>query len=410
MNGRHAICLVVDGLRAAALGAYGNTSFPTPHLDALASQSVVVDWLWADSPLLPNFYRSVWQGLHAMRSGPVPPRSSIPQVLNSAGVRQWLVTDDSWLIERSTELPFDKTLLLETHAEQPAATIAETAIAQLCSETVLQLNEWYEGLSEEDSGSLLWLHTRGLMGPWDAPTALRKELLEVDDPEPLELVKAPELLRDIEDPDVLHAYRVAYAAQVSVLDACVGAFCDAIAERFAVGETLVMLIGSQGWTLGEHGAIGSDCTELFGERLHLPWLLHVCGRSEPLQRHPALAQPADVGATLLDWFGQQFPQADDGQSILPMLAGRQCTGRQIAVTQGLAGEQVLRTPSWQLRKTAASDSVPVATELYVKPDDRWECNDVASRCAEVVVGLCEEMDRFAELASTGQPLPKVPAS
>jgi hypothetical protein len=41
------------------------------------------------------------------------------------------------------------------------------------------------------------------------------------------------------------------------------------------------------------------------------------------------------------------------------------------------GERLIRTRAWQL-------NVGESTELYVKPDDRWEANDVASRCGEVV--------------------------
>ncbi|NOY29027.1 MAG: hypothetical protein GXP28_02280, partial [Planctomycetes bacterium] len=94
MDGRHVICIVVDGLRASALGAYGNTSHPTPQLDALASRSLVADWLWADSPSLKGFYRSAWQGVHALQTSDQAP---LPQLLHEAGVLQWLVTDDPWL-------------------------------------------------------------------------------------------------------------------------------------------------------------------------------------------------------------------------------------------------------------------------------------------------------------------------
>ena len=101
-------CLVVDGLRASALGSYGNTSFPTPQLDAMASRSLVVDWLWADSPLLDGFYRSVWQGQHALRQAQV--KGHLIQQLADVGVQQWLISDDTWLTSQSIAYTVSSTL------------------------------------------------------------------------------------------------------------------------------------------------------------------------------------------------------------------------------------------------------------------------------------------------------------
>ena len=46
------LVVVVDGLRASALGAYGNTTFSTPSLDQFAAESLLFDWCYAGSPEL----------------------------------------------------------------------------------------------------------------------------------------------------------------------------------------------------------------------------------------------------------------------------------------------------------------------------------------------------------------------
>ena len=397
MKKRHVICLVVDGLRASALGTYGNTSFPTHQLDAMASRSLVVDWLWADSPLLDGFYRSVWQGQHALRQAQV--KGHLIQQLADVGVQQWLISDDTWLTSQSIALPFDKTLLLETVASQSAETIEDAGMAQLFYEVVLHLEEW-RNLVEQDESSMLWFHTSGLMGPWDAPIALRQSLLDEADPDPLEFVNAPGELRDLDDPDEIYAHRIAYAAQMAVLSTCVGAFMQAIEESFAATETLVMLFGSRGYALGEHGSVGRDCQELFGERLHVPWLLQICGKHEPFQRYPGLTQPADIGSTLLDWFGLEFSVPSDGQSILPLLTGQPCVERQVAVSCGVDGEQSIRTAAWHMRKPAANEPGEITEELYAKPDDLWEFNNVASICPQVMELLREGM-QYLETSTQG---------
>ena len=400
MTHRHAICLVVDGLRASALGTYGNTSFPTPHFDELASRSLVADWLWADSPTLEGFYRSAWQGVHALRPMVADEQMSVLDQLKQADVLQWLVTDDPWLTEQATHLPFDEALLFENGAEQSAEQIEDTALGRYFAEVVEQLHQWREDVT--DASSLAWLHCRGMYGPWDAPLRLRENLLDVEDPPAADYIQPPTALREIDDPDVLLSHRVAYAAQIAVLDACVFAFIEAIEAEFANSETLIMLVGSRGFALGEHGSIGTECAELYSERLHLPWLIYPCGNTTPLPRLDSLSQPADIGATLIDWLdAQEKDNSSDGISYSPALAGGAWEQRQLAIATGDTGERAIRTPAWMLRQ---SDS----TELFTKPDDRWESNDVTGLCAEVVEGLQRELVRFEQCCREGEPLPMAP--
>ena len=76
--------IAVDGLRAAALGAYGNTTFPTPALDQFAAESLLFDWCFADAVELPAIYRSLWQSDDAAARSRSPER----------GYATTLVTDE----------------------------------------------------------------------------------------------------------------------------------------------------------------------------------------------------------------------------------------------------------------------------------------------------------------------------
>ncbi|NOY43585.1 MAG: sulfatase-like hydrolase/transferase [Planctomycetes bacterium] len=411
MTKRHAICIVVDGLRASALGTYGNTISPTPHLDAFASRSLVADWLWADSPSLAGFYRSVWNCTHALRPVDDALQTAVLDALQQRGVRQWLVTDDPWLTSQSSELPFDDDLLIETQATQAADEIENTIVSYLLSETVERLAEWQEDNTNHNASSLLWLHTRGLTGPWDAPQSMRTDLLDEGDPAAADFIAPPSVISGIEDPDTIFSHKVAYSAQVAVVDACLGAFYQALEQLFAGTETLVILLGSRGLALGEHGSIGTDCQALFSEQLHLPLIVNVCGNSTPVARHPGLVQPADVGTTLLEWFGAETDSPlGDGTALLANEGGEQGASRKLAVSVGSTGELAIRTPAWMLRVPPRSDSTEQgdAVELYAKPDDRWEFNDVADRCPEVVEQLCEELNRYTDRSRAGESLPLEP--
>ncbi len=62
---------------------------------------------------------------------------------------------------------------------------------------------------------------------------------------------------------------------------------------------------------------------------------------------------------------------------------------------GHAAERAIRTPAWHLRRTA----VP---ELFSKPDDYWEANNVAPRCREVVECLEDALVEFEQTLQVGQ--------
>ena len=47
---------------------------------------------------------------------------------------------------------------------------------------------------------------------------------------------------------------------------------------------------------------------------------------------------------------------------------------------GHGAQRAIRTPAWYLRAGGQP-------QLFVKPDDRWEINDVVSRCPDIVDGL-----------------------
>ncbi len=377
MQNRLALVIVVDGLRASALATYGNTAFPTPLLDELASRSLVVEWLIAESPLLADFYREAC---------PAAPDTTI---------RRWLVTDDP-AIATLVRGGFDEVVQIELGPSQPAEELAETQAARFFVQAVEQLALWQKDAAEQNANGLLWVHFSGLCGPWDAPLPLRGELMDEDDPLPAEFVDPPALLQNIDDPDELLKYRVAYAAQVAVLESCLAGVLEAFEEMTHPGEKLAMILGSRGFSLGEHGCVGCDCGTLYSEQLHLPWLMLTQQTREPLPRVTGFARPADIHATLNEWFHPTATIESPGLSLISALTGAPTQLREVMLAENRAGEQMIRTPAWSLKQGET-------IELYSKPDDRWEANDVASLCPEIVQVLVECLQKREQLGEQALP-------
>ena len=81
------------------------------------------------------------------------------------------------------------------------------------------------------------------------------------------------VLDDDYDPDELLLMSQAYAGQVSLLDTCVGGLIEFLDAGPPGDETLLLLLSSRGFPLGEHRLVGSRGETLNGELVHVPLLI-----------------------------------------------------------------------------------------------------------------------------------------
>ena len=359
----HIVVLAIDGLRASALGAYGGAWRPTPAFDHLASRSVVCEWAFSQSSRLADFYSS-------LLPQPTPWRHSR------------LVTDDAAISQLSGGKNFDELHVIEPVASpRPAERIADTAMADSFAsfaDVILQPQDDAKG----SGARLSWIHVGGLVGPWDAPTELVLQLVDEDDPEPPATVEVPSAQVDRErESDAIFLAATRYAAQVAVLDACLEGWLELIDADENRPDAL-MLMGLRGFALGEHGVIGLEEAGPYSESRHVPVLIR-------LDR---------------ETLGQRWSDAPLGlhqlAGLLPELAGGN-----VAIASGLAaasspslklqGErhQSLRTTDWQFvrHEPSPEEIEPQRDQLYVKPDDRWEFNDIASLEPGVVESFSESL-------------------
>lgn len=256
------LCIVVDGLQAAYLGSYGNGWVETPHFDRLAAEGFVFDQAFVGSPQLSAFYAGAWRGLASAglrahgENQASSPESSLPGLFRAAGYHTVLLTDEPQLADLAGADGFAERVVWDANSDfQSSSKMAEddesTATAALFAAAL----ELLEGKSPEDEGEptaaspplasphLLWIHARGLFGPWDAPLERRTRYADEEDPEPLEFVAPPhQRLASEPDPDYLWGVRQAYAAQVTLLDDWLGVLLDWLESSPSGKDTLVCLL------------------------------------------------------------------------------------------------------------------------------------------------------------------------
>jgi arylsulfatase A-like enzyme len=380
------ICLVFDRLHAGYVGAYGNSWIETPSFDRLASQSFLFDRALVDSPELARLYRSYWHGWHALCPAAPESRPSLPALLGRAGVTTVLLTDEPQVARHPLAADFDELLEIDPPWQpKGAAEVEQTHFGRCFAEII----DWLESAR---GPFLLWCHLSGLGTTWDAPLKFRQSYCEEGDPPPPESVDVPDRMLPADyDPDELLGIIQSYSGQVTLLDTCFGAFLDFFYGLPISSETLLSVASARGFPLGEHGRVGPCDGALFGETVQVPWFVQLPDAAGAAVRSQALVEPADLWATLLHWWSVgDAPPSPTAKSLLRLVHQQAGSLRdRLGMASGSA-QRALRTPAWHLR--AGLDP-----ELYAKPDDRWEINDVASRCQEVVEDLQDALTQY-ELA------------
>jgi arylsulfatase A-like enzyme len=418
-----AIVLVARGLQLGALGCYGNQGVATSALDSLAAEGVVFDQHFADCAD-PAGARRAWRTgrYHLPTSTPSAETVAGPDLLatlRAQGVHTCLIVDDSRPSPDDFALGWDEVMRVVAAEEMTPLEATLEAVG-----TAL------ERLEHRDNW-LLWIDLGTLLPPWDVPEEYQApyfsaEATDDEDEEDAEAEGESEPLTpltdmpvgpiDADDDALYLTLQASYAAVVTYLDAGIGPLLEALDGLEGGDEVLLLFTSDVGPNLGEHGVIGPVRAWLHDETIHLPLLVRLPDGVEAGRRVSALTQSVDVAATLADWFQAPLPDAH-GRSLLPLAHGAveairsyACAARQV----GEAIEYALRTPDWAflLPVRADPDDATRSPRLYVKPDDRWEVNDVLQHHLDLAEQLEQTLRDFVTASCQLGPLcaPSLPAS
>jgi len=392
MSAHSAVVVSIDRLRAGWLGPYGNSWLDTPSFNRLAAQSLLAETVLADSPELEASCRAWWSGRHVMQPDAAPDLL-LPNLAAAAGARTMLVTDDPEVADHPLTSGFGELQLVP----QPTAAgnthdVEETGLFRLFSAAMGTLEECAQP-------ALVWIHARGMSAAWDAPLELRNQFADEDDPEPPKLTEPPNQKLALGfDPDEVLGFVQAYAGQVALADMCLEVLLAALDAHPLAEQTLFALTSPRGFPLGEHRRVGPCDMALYGELLQVPLFVRFPQKQHALARTQQIVQPHELFALIAESCGWTSSDGLRRSTLLAELRGDEPPAR-IACSIG-PRQRAIRTPAWFLREDR-SDGSP-RRELFAKPDDRWEANEVSSRCSDEVELLAAELDRFEEAARAGQ--------
>jgi len=339
------VVLIIDGLSANLPGPYGTTTVDTPTLNRFAAESTLFDFCFSESPNLADAYSVLWDDL-----------------IDEGSI---LVSDSREILDLGASRSFDSIVDASGPEKTKLATdIAETQTANFFIHAI-------EALQTLDSDGLCWLHHSGLAGQWDAPWEMRSAFADEEDPEPPTEIQRPVGTFDPkeDDPDVLLGYQQSAYAQLVVIDRLVGIFLEQLKLNGILENVSIVLASPRGYPLGEHGIVG-QFDNLYNETLHVPLMIRRAASSGAKQhvfgsRHQGMVQLAQLN-----------------RMISGLLDGGFHAVSFCEVAESKVGRlRSLHNGQWKLIQNL---DAPDEAELYAKPDDRWDVNNVSRRRSDIV--------------------------
>ncbi len=367
--------VVVDDLRTS-LGCYGDPMVKSPNIDRLAGQGLMFNRaychqavcgpsraslltgqlpdntrVWHNRNLfrstiptlvtLPQFFKN--NGWYALSLGKVfsgdereldPPSWSAPEVLRGEG--------PGWKNYALAGAKSSGKGAAYEAADVPDDGYPDGKLAQLAVETL-------EKLKQQKQPFFLAVGFFKPHLPFNAP----KKYWDLYDPALFELkdvetrVKgAPEIAyhthrelggyRDMPADEHVSAeqartLRHGYYACVSYVDAQVGKVLDALNRLGLDQNTIVVLWGDHGWSLGEKDRWCKGT--IFERDTRVPLMIRAPGLAKPGASTEALIEYVDIYPTLASLAGLTPPADLDGRSLVPVLQDPAARGRDVALSQ-----------------------------------------------------------------------------
>ncbi|MFA6239559.1 MAG: sulfatase-like hydrolase/transferase, partial [Candidatus Hydrogenedentales bacterium] len=200
-------------------------------------------------------------------------------------------------------------------------------------------------------------------------------------------------------PEIIRGKRARYYASISYLDAELGRVVQSLKEAGQFDNTLFVIAGDNGLSLGEHGLLGKQNLYEFGG-MHVP--LVFAGAGIPKGETDALVYLMDVFPTVCDFAGVPKPRQVEGLSLNPVIRGRSRRVRRLLYTAYGKVQRAVTDGRWKLIRYPHIDK----TQLFDLRSDPHEMSDLAGRPNQSsrVPSMMRELEELQRAADDPVPL------
>ena len=293
------VLITIDTLRADHVGCYGYKQIKTPNIDGLAADGMRFESAFAVVPVTLPSHSSMLTGTYPMLSGMhdfsgnklSPLQPTLASVLKQAGYQTGAVIgaavlDSRFGLNRGFDFyydHFDFSRLDETNLdemERPGNVVADVAL------------DWLAKNSQKKF--FLWMHLYDPHFPYHPP-----------EPYSREYAAQP------------------YDGEIAFADEQVGRLLRFLKEKGIYQNTVIVLCGDHGESLGEHGE-KTHGFFIYNATMHVPLIIRLPESRLPEKAARTVADPVslvDLMPTVLGAVGLEIPSQVQGHNLLPELRG-----------------------------------------------------------------------------------------
>ena len=397
---RNVVLIVIDSLRSDHLGCYGNREVQTPNLDALARESVLFSRVYPEAmPTVPA-RRSIitgrraypfrgwepWQGL-PKRPGWSPIKPGTETLLTRfrrAGYWTGYVTDNPFLSYGAFFEPFRRTVPhfvpLRGHRkwrEQAPGISPQDALRflppPLRDKSEIERVRHYlsnnGNVHNEERQAAARVFTRASEVLGKAKRSNKPFCLAVDSFDPHEPWTPPrKYLNLYGDPDyrgqeiatvkyrpadylserLIQRLKVAYKAEVTMVDRWLGRFLDRLHDLKLEDETAIVLVSDHGIYLGERNWTGKSDSKLHPELIQVPLMVRDYEGRGAGTTSDYFATTVDVATTMFSMAGVRSPRSFEGTDLSAIARGEQPAEARRFAYGGYSNWTFIRDERWKL--------------------------------------------------------------
>jgi len=299
------VILAIDGLRADALGSYGALA-KTPAFDALAAESIRLEWAFAQAPQIQPSIATLFSGLYPTTNALRMPGDyladeavTLAEVLGTAGYSTAAFMEGS---PSSSDYGLAQGFDSYQTGTAPGDAATEWMRAHADENFLLVFGGWSNPALEKVNQLL-----EGRGRPEGMHDRVQEVLASRGTDQPI----------DFDDEDLEWA-RAWYAARVQVVDSLLEGFLGEFRSLGLDKRAILVVLGCNGFALQEHG-------DLFGESLytsvtHVPVFIRLPNAGD-VQSVSKVAEVVDLMPTILALTGQTKPQGVQGSSLVSIIEG-----------------------------------------------------------------------------------------
>lgn len=393
------ILIVIDTLRADAVGSYGNPHKPTPHLDAIAAEGVRFDQAISSSgwtlPAIGSMLTGAWPTIHGgigQNTVLTPMREEVPsaaEVLKEHGFNTFGFANAAFV---SPMLGFDRGFDVFDHRH------AYNWEIRRADETI---NDALGHIREHrGEANFVFIHLFDPHLDYDPPPGHVGKYTtgRTEPPPPLTMRKCRDLETKGEGPpapeDIAYV-RGVYDGEINFTDVHVGRLVDELRTMGIYDDTTLIITADHGEEFWEHGGFEHGHT-LYDELIRVPLIIKLPADAAPAKPVvTAQVRLIDVMPTVFERLDIEKPPSFVGDSLAPLMMGETAKDRIAFSESTLYGGYLVARRGKQYKYIV--DIAPGserAPELYDWRADPGETNNLLATLPDVAAEMRAELSTF----------------